>query len=69
MRKGLTINSEDKDLQDYLKALRRMQNKQVIAKLKEEAATFIKASKIKEALENYSPRPEKVDQRQAPYCG
>ena len=54
MRKGLTINSEDKDLQDYLKALRRMQNKQVIAKLKEEAATFIKASKIKEALENYS---------------
>jgi len=37
-----------------LKALRRMQNKQVIAKLKEEAATFIKASKIKEALENYS---------------
>ena len=54
VRKGLTINSEDKDLQDYLKSLRRQQNKQVIVKLKEEAASLIKESKVKEALENYS---------------
>jgi hypothetical protein len=50
VRKGLTINSEDKDLQDYLKILRRQHNRQVIAKLKEEAASLIKQSKIKEAL-------------------
>lgn len=50
VRKGLTINSEDKDLQDYLKLLRRQQNKQAIAKLKEEAASLIKEAKVKEAL-------------------
>ena len=54
VRKGLAINSEDKDLQDYLKSLKKRQNKETIKKLKEESAFFIKASKIKEALENYS---------------
>lgn len=54
IRKGLTINSEDKDLQVYLKQLKKRQNKLTIKKLKEESASLIKESKIKEALENYS---------------
>ena len=47
VRKGLTINSEDKDLQDYLKVLKKKINKESIKKLKEESAFFIKSSKIK----------------------
>lgn len=50
IRKGLTINSEDKDLQQYLKTLKKKQNKEIIKSLKDQAASQIKQSQISQAL-------------------
>ena len=54
IRKGLTICSNDRDLQDFLKSIKKKQNKAQAKAMKEESAQLIKEGKIKEALDNYS---------------
>ncbi len=48
------INSDDKDLKDYLAFLKKRKSKETIKKLKEQCVGLLKEGKVNEALENYS---------------
>jgi hypothetical protein len=43
----LTVNSEDKDLKEFLSSIKKKQSKETLKKQKEQAVALIKESKVK----------------------